>query len=151
MATKRRPGDAPSQSPGLGTYLNGDRVAWSTLLPLSDVPIVRSYPSLCGLSVKTAPGRTNRRQWGESCGRILERRKMLRCAMQHVWEHREGGRLTETGCQADTVTPVNASFSPGQVRSHHGAFAQFALWGTSADGHIRWTDVQNLERNEDFS
>lgn len=36
--------------------------------------------------------------------------------------------LTETGSQADAVAPVEPSFCPGHVRSHHHAFAMFALW-----------------------
>lgn len=37
------------------THLNGGRLVSSALLPFSDVPMVRSYPSLNGHSVITAP------------------------------------------------------------------------------------------------
>lgn len=42
---------------GQDTNLKEGRVAWSTELPRSEVPIERSYPSLNGHSEKTAPGK----------------------------------------------------------------------------------------------
>lgn len=46
--------------------------------------------------------------------------------------------LTETGSQADTVAPVEPSFCPGHVRSHHHTFAVFALWGWWTDRQTDW-------------
>ncbi len=49
--------------------------------------------------------------------------KMLQ--MNFVWVkgvYCDYGKLTEARCQADTVTPVETSFSPGHVRSHHHTF-----------------------------
>lgn len=42
--------------------------------------------------------------------------------------------LTETGSQADTVTPVEPTFCPGHMGSNHHTFAVFALCGW-------WTDT----------